>query len=127
MHSERNELHRSSRAGFFCTWVDRRGGDGVGCEGSTAGFLVDVTGRSSITDWLEHSGDADSDAGTGGTGTGVEAVVTGDSCFQEWGWTKGRSTRGYASLRSTGMWASPGLDWDGPLSPACCPFLPVLG
>ena len=82
MHSERSELHRSSRAGFFRARVDRRGGDGVGCEGSAAGFLVDVTGRSGITGTgLEPSGDADSDAGTGGTGTGVEAVGTGGSCF----------------------------------------------
>ena len=45
---------------------------GVGCEGSAAGFLVDVAGRSGITDTgLEPSVDADS---------GVEAVGAGDGC-----------------------------------------------
>ena len=36
------------------------------------------------------------------------------------------SARGYAPLQ-TGMWAYPELEWDGPLSPACCPLLLVLG
>ena len=36
------------------------------------------------------------------------------------------SARGYAPLQ-TGMWAYPELEWDGPLSPACCPHLLVLG
>ena len=77
MHSEQSGLHRSSRTGFFRTRVDVRGGDGVGCEDSAAGFLVDVTGRSGITDArLEPSEDADSGTGTGGTGTGVETVGT---------------------------------------------------
>ena len=35
------------------------------------------------------------------------------------------SARGYAPLH-TGLWACPELDWNGPLSPACC-FLLVLG
>ena len=78
MHSEQSGLHRSSRTGFFRTRVDVRGGDGVGCEDSAAGFLTDVTGRSGITDArLEPFDDADSGTGTGGTGTGVEAVGTG--------------------------------------------------
>ena len=69
MHSQRNELHRSSRAGCFDTWVDRQGSSGVGCEGSAAGFLADVAGRSGITDTvteLEPSVDANSGAGTAG-------------------------------------------------------------
>ena len=36
------------------------------------------------------------------------------------------NARGYAPLQ-TGMWAYPELEWDGPLSPACCPLLLVLG
>ena len=36
------------------------------------------------------------------------------------------NARGYAPLQ-TGMWAYPELEWDGPLSPACCPHLLVLG
>ena len=85
MHSEQSGLHRSSRTGFFRTRVDVRGGDGVGCEDSAAGFLVDVTGRSGITDArLEPSEDADSGTGTGGTGTGVETVGTGTGL--NWNW-----------------------------------------
>ena len=110
MHSEQNGLHRSSRTGFFLTRVDVRGGDGVGCEDSAAGFLVDVTGRSGITDArLEPSEDADSGTGTvgtgtgvetvgtgtGGTGTGVEAVGTGDSC------SSGVGPRECAGLRAS--------------------------
>ena len=67
MHSQQNELHRSSQAGCFHTWVDHQGSSGVGCEGSAAGFLVDVTGRSGIIDTeLEPSVDANSGAGTAG-------------------------------------------------------------
>ena len=36
------------------------------------------------------------------------------------------NARGYAPLQK-GMWAYPELEWDGPLSPACCPLLLVLG
>ena len=64
-----------SFTGCFRTWVDChcQGSGGVSCEGSASDFLVDVAGRSGITDTgLEPSGDADSGAGT----TGVEAVGT---------------------------------------------------
>ena len=36
------------------------------------------------------------------------------------------SLQGYGPLH-TGLWAYPELEWDGPLSPACCPLLLVLG
>ena len=56
MHSERNDLHRSSRTGCFRTaLVDRRGSGGG------------------------------SGAGTAGAGTCVEALGTGDSCSSEAG------------------------------------------
>ena len=72
VHSERNEFHRSSQTGCFHTWVNCWGSGGISCEGSAAGFLVDVAGRSGITDTgLEPSRDADSGAGTTGAGTGV--------------------------------------------------------
>ena len=77
-----------SFTGCFCTRVDRhcQGSGGVSCEGSASDFLVDVAGRSGITDTgLEPSGDADSGAGTAGAGTGVEAVGTGDSYSSEAG------------------------------------------
>ena len=96
MHSEWNELHRSSRTGCFCTQVDHQGSGGVGCKGSAADFPVDLTGRSGITDTgLEPSVDADSGAGTAGAGTGVEAVGTGDGC------SSGVGPRECAGLRTS--------------------------
>ena len=52
-------------------------------------------------------------AGTAGTGTGVEAVGTGDNCSSEVG---PRECAAYQEL-----------EWDGPLSHASRPLLLVLG
>ena len=81
VHSERDMLHQSSRVGCFRTWVERWGSGGVGCEGSAASFMVDVAGRSGITNTeLEPSVYADFGAVTSGAGTGVDAVGAGDGC-----------------------------------------------
>ena len=99
MHSEWNELHGFSWVGCFHTRVERRGSGGVGCEGSAAGFLADVAGRSGITDTGLEVEPSEMLTlvllTTAGAGTGVEAVGAGDGC-----------SSGVCPREFAGLWAS---------------------